>query len=307
MNVTLRQLKIFEAVARHLSFTRAAEELFLTQPAVSMQVKQLEGQTGLPLFEQVGKRVFLTEAGREMQHYCRAIMQQLTEAEDVFEKLRGSERGHLAIAVPSTANHLVMHLLAAFIKAHPAVTFAVDVTNREGLLRLLEANECDLAIMGQPPANRELVATPFMDNPLVVIAPASHPLADARSVPLENLRGETFVVRERGSGTRDAMQRLFDAQGWQLPVGMEMASNEAIKQAVEVGLGLGIVSQHTLAVELDAQRIVILDVAGFPIMRRWYIVHRKEKRLSAAVQAFEEFVIHDAAAHWSLPGVAARD
>jgi DNA-binding transcriptional LysR family regulator len=303
MNVTLRQLKIFEAVSRHLSFTRAAEELFLTQPAVSMQVKQLEGQTGLPLFEQIGKRVFLTEAGSEMQRYCRSITQQITEAEEVFDELRGSQRGHLPIATPSTANHLTMYLLAAFLKAHPAVTFATDVTNREGLLRQLEANECDLAIMGQPPANRELVATPFMDNPLVVIAPVDHPLAGARKLPIDALGGETFVVREQGSGTRDAMQRLFDEKGWQLSAGMEMASNEAIKQAVEAGLGLSIVSQHTLAVELAAHRIVMLDVVGFPIIRRWYIVHRKEKRLSAAVSAFQEFVIDEAALHWHLPGL----
>ena len=302
MNVTFRQLKVFEAVARHLSFTRAAEELFLTQPAVSMQVKQLEQHVGLPLFEQVGKKVSLTEAGREMQFYSRAIMQLLDEADEVLEGLRGGERGHLVLAVPSTANHLTMRLLAAFRQQNPAFTFSIDITNREGLLRRLELNECDLVIMGKPPEDQNLDAVAFMDNPLVVIAAPDHPLTGKSRIAPKSLRSETFVIREPGSGTRIAMERFFAEHGWRLGGGMEMASNEAIKQAVEAGLGLGIVSLHTLDVELAAGRLAVLDVESFPILRRWYLVQRHGKRLSAIATRFRDFVIQEAGQVWHTPG-----
>jgi len=302
MNVTLRQLKVFEAVARHLSFTRAAEELFLTQPAVSMQVKQLESHVGLPMFEQVGKKVSLTEAGREMQFYSRAIMQLLDEADDVLEGLRGGERGHLVLAVPSTANQMTMHLLAAFRQRNPAFTFSIDITNRKGLLRRLELNECDLVIMGKPPEDAGLEAVVFMDNPLVVIAATDHPLASSKRIDPASLKQEMFVIRETGSGTRIAMERFFAEHGWHLGGGMEMTSNEAIKQAVEAGLGLGIVSLHTLDVELAAGRIAVLDVESFPILRHWYIVQRQSKRLSAVATRFREFVIGESGSVWHTPG-----
>jgi DNA-binding transcriptional LysR family regulator len=302
MNVTFRQLKVFEAVARHLSFTRAAEELFLTQPAVSMQVKQLEQHIGLPLFEQVGKKVSLTEAGREMQFYSRAIMQLLDEADEVLDGLRGGERGHLALAVPSTANQMTMQLLATFRRRHPAFTFSIDITNREGLLRRLELNECDLVIMGKPPEEANLEAVAFMENPLVVIAAPDHPLATRTRIPPAKLKQETFVIREPGSGTRIAMERFFAGHGWHPGGGMEMASNEAIKQAVEAGLGLGIVSLHTLDVELAAGRVAVLDVDTFPILRHWYIVQRQGKRLSAVASRFREFVISEAGTVWHTPG-----
>lgn len=304
MNVTLRQLKVFEAVARHLSFTRAAEELFLTQPAVSMQVKQLEQHVELPLFEQVGKKVSLTEAGREMQFYSRAIMQLLDEADDVLEGLRGGERGHLVLAVPSTANQMTMHLLAAFRDRNPAFTFSIDITNREGLLRRLELNECDLVIMGRPPEEAALEAVAFMDNPLVVVAAPGHPLAVRKRIDPASLKRETFVIRESGSGTRIAMERFFAEHGWRPGPGsgMEMTSNEAIKQAVEAGLGLGIVSLHTLDVELAAGRLAVLDVKSFPILRHWYIVQRQGKRLSAVAARFREFVIGEAGKVWRTPG-----
>ncbi len=302
MNVTLRQLKVFEAVARHLSFTRAAEELFLTQPAVSMQVKQLERHVGLPMFEQVGKKVSLTEAGREMQFYSRAIMQLIDEADDVLEGLRGGERGHLALAVPSTANQMTMHLLADFRQRNPAFTFNIDITNRKGLLRHLELNECDLVIMGKPPEEAGLESVAFMDNPLVVIAAPDHPLASRKRIDPADLKQETFVIREPGSGTRIAMERFFAEHGWHPDGGMEMASNEAIKQAVEAGLGLGIVSLHTLDAELAAGRIAVLEVDSFPILRHWYIVQRQGKRLSAVATRFREFVIGEAGRVWQTPG-----
>ena len=293
MNVTFRQLKVFESVARLLSFTQAAQELHLSQPAVSMQIKQLEENAGLPLFEQLGKKVYLTEAGREMHHYCRTIAAQLEEVEDVLEQLKGIQRGHLDIAVASTANYFATRLLAAFAKQHEGVTFSLDVTNRESLLRQLENNEKDLVVMGRPPETMPLEIEAFMENPLVVIAAPDHPLA-GKKVSLNRLQQESFVVREAGSGTRIAMERFFNEHDVSLQTGMEMTSNEAIKQAVEAGLGLGIVSIHTLTLELEVGRLVVLDVENLPILRHWYVVHRKGKRLSPIATAFRQFVLSEA-------------
>lgn len=297
MNITFRQLKVFEAVARLLSYTQAAQELHLTQPAVSMQIKQLEESVGLPLFEQLGKKVYLTQAGEEMYHYCRRISQELDEAEEIIEQLKGVRRGHLDIAVASTANYFATRLLAAFVKRYSDVTFSLDVTNRAALLRQLEQNEKDLVIMGRPPDNLHLVTESFMDNPLVIICPPDHPLRDKQGLKIADLQQETFVVREPGSGTRIAMERFFTERGVTLQRGMEMSSNEAIKQAVEAGLGLGIVSIHTLALELETGRLAILKVREFPILRHWYLVHREGKRLTPVAEAFRQFVLAEAGNH----------
>ena len=294
MNVTLRQLKVFESVARYLSYTRAAAELYLSQPGVSMQIKQLEGNLGLPLFEKIGKKIFLTEAGQEMYQYSRNISQQLAEANSVIEALKGVKSGRLQVSVATTANYFATRLLAAFSKRYEGVTVHLDVTNRESLLRQLDANETDLVIMGQPPAGMDLETVAFMENPLVIIAPPAHPLVRKKAISLEQLQTETFVVRELGSGTRIAMERFFADKGVSLSTGMEMTSNEAIKQAVEAGLGLGIVSIHTLELELETKRLKLLDVESFPILRHWYIVHRKGKRLSPVAQAFKAFVLNEA-------------
>ncbi len=293
MNVTFRQLAVFEAVANCLSYTQAAQKLHLSQPAVSMQIKLLEGNIALPLFEKLGRKIYLTEAGREMHHYCRSIAGQMEELEEVLEHIKGVRRGRLAISVASTANYFATRLLAAFSRKYEGTTFSLDVTNRETLLRQLELNEKDLVIMGKPPEDRDLEATVFMDNPLVVIAAPDHPLAMARDIVLKSLQKETFVVREPGSGTRIAMQRFFTEHDVHLSTGMEMTSNEAIKQAVEAGLGLGIVSIHTLALELETRWLVVLDVREFPILRHWYVVQRRGKRLSPVAQAFKDFVIND--------------
>ncbi|MHB1233351.1 MAG: LysR family transcriptional regulator [Burkholderiales bacterium] len=294
LHFTFRQLSVFEAVARHLSYSRAAEELHLTQPAVSMQIKQLEENAGTPLFEQLGKKIYLTEAGRELSHYSRVIAQQLAEAESVLGELKGLQRGKLKISVASTANYFVPQLLAIFSQRFPTVTVSLDVTNRQALLAQLVNNEMDMAIMGQPPEGMHLVAESFMENPLVVIAPVNHPLAAAKKIPLARLQSETFLVREQGSGTRVAMERFFSQHGIQFQAGMEMSSNEAIKQAVQAGLGLGILSLHTIELELETKRLKVLDVKGFPIMRHWYVVHRKDKRLSTAAQAFKAFLLTEA-------------
>jgi DNA-binding transcriptional LysR family regulator len=301
MHLTLRQLTVFEAVARHLNYTRAADEMYLSQPAVSMQIRQLEDAVGLPLFERLGRKIHLTEAGRELYYYAQAIDRQLKEAEEVLAALKGLNKGRLAVSVASTANYFATRLLAAFKREFEGVAVSLDVTNRRTLLRQLEHNEVDLVIMGRPPEDADLVAEPFMDNPLVVIAPAGHPLAGQRVIPMARLADEPFVVRERGSGTRIAMEKSFAEQGRSLKTGMEMTSNEAIKQAVEAGLGLGIVSLHTLELELATGRLAVLDVEGFPIMRQWHVVHRREKRLSPIAVAFRDFVFREAPRFVRLP------
>jgi LysR family transcriptional regulator, low CO2-responsive transcriptional regulator len=295
LHLTFRQLSVFEAVARNLSYSRAAQELHLTQPAVSMQIKQLEENVSIPLFEQLGKKIFLTEAGRELYHYSRVIAQQLSEVEAVLSELKGLKRGKLKISVASTANYFAPQLLATFSHRFPTVTVSLDVTNRQALLQQLANNEMDMAIMGQPPDGLDLVAESFMDNPLVVIAPVNHLLVRKKSIPLTRLQEETFLMREEGSGTRIAMERYFEAHGVKLNTGMEMSSTEAIKQAVQAGLGLGVVSLNTVELELEAKRLKVLDVEGLPIRRHWYVVHRKDKRLSAASQAFKNFMLDEAA------------
>lgn len=293
MHLTLRQLKVFESVARHLNYTRAAEELHLTQPAVSMQIKQLEEHLAVPLFEQLGKRIHLTEAGQEVLGYARAINQQLDELESVLNRMKGLGGGRLKISVASTANYFVPTLLGSFSRRYPEVTVSLDVTNRETLLSQLAENNVDLVIMGRPPADADVDAESFMDNPLVVVAPPDHPLAGKKKIPLKRLQEETFLVREPGSGTRVAMERFFNERGMKLKTGMEVGSNEAIKQAVQAGLGLGLLSRVTIEQELELKRLVELDIQEFPIMRHWYVVHRKGKRLSAAAEAFRGFVVRN--------------
>ncbi|MBS4095392.1 MAG: LysR family transcriptional regulator [Sulfuricella sp.] len=295
LHVTFRQLRVFEAVARHLSFSRAAEELHLTQPAVSMQIKQFEENAGLPLFEQLGKKIFLTEAGREMFHYARTIAQQLAEAETVLTELKGLKRGKLTISVVSTANYFAPQLLAVFCRRFENVTLSLNVANREMLLAQLADNEMDMAIMGQPPLDADIEAAPFLENPLVVIASPSHPLAGERNIDPARLADETFIVREPGSGTRGAMERFFAEHGMTLHTGMEMSTTEAIKQAVQAGMGLALVSRHTIALELETRRLAILDVVSFPLLRYWYVAHRKGKRLTAVAQGFKEFLVNEAA------------
>lgn len=306
-NVTFRQLKVFAAVASQLSYTRAAQALHLTQPAVSMQVRQLEESLGLPLFEQLGRKIYLTEAGRELYRYSRMIEQLFAEMDDVFASLRGIETGSLSVSVATTASYFSTRLLADFARSYPKIQISLDVTNREALLGQLENNACDLVIMGRPPQEMELEAVAFMENPLVAVAPVAHELVGQRNIPLAQVAEEHFVVREQGSGTRGAIERFFAQHGVRLQTVMELGSNEAIKQAVIAGLGLGIVSIHTLELELETARLALLDVEGFPILRHWYVVHRRGKRLSPSARAFKAYVLSDAprfAAH--LPGLVGR-
>lgn len=291
MHITLRQLKIFEAVARHSSISRAAAELHLTQPAVSMQIKQLEQQIGLPLLEQIGKRLFLTEAGHELRQHAQRIAKQIGELAAAMDQFRGLERGVLRLAVVSTANYFLPPLIAAYKTNHPGVRVSLQVGNREAVLAALADNRTELAITGQPPEGGDLVAQHFMDNPIVVIAPPGHPLAASRRITLDRLVQEPLVVREPGSGMRAAMQRHFAQHGVQYRATCELSTNEAIKQAVQAGLGLGVVSEQTIELELQTGRLAVLPVEGFPIVRQWFVVHREDKRLSAAAQAFRALLL----------------
>lgn len=291
LRATLRQLTIFQAVAERLSFTRAAEHLHLSQPAVSMQVKQLEENLGMPLFEQLGRSIHLTEAGAEVYRYGRAVNRHLAELDQVLNDLKGVSGGRLRIAVASTANQFAARLLASFSRRHPGVALSLQVTNRQSLVALLEANDCDLVIMGRPPEGLDVEAEAFLDNPLVVIASPQHRWAGISGLSPESLAEEAFVVRETGSGTRAAMERFFTERGVEVEQRMEFSSNEALKQAVAANLGLGLVSEHTIGLELVAGRLLVLPVEGFPIMRHWYVVHRRGKRLSPAAEQFRNFVI----------------
>ena len=294
LHFTLRQLQVFEKVANHLNYSRAAEELYLSQPAVSMQIKQLEGHIGLPLFEQMGKKVFLTEAGRELFHYARSIAQQLAEMEAVFGEMKGLEQGKLTLSVVNTANYFTPQLLAKFCQRHPNINVILQVANRDAVLKQLADNSTDLAIMGQPPDGKDLSAESFLDNPLVVIAAPNHPLAKLKRVKFARLAEETFLSREKGSGTRSAMERVFAQHKIQPHISMEMETNEAIKQAVQAGMGLGILSLHSIELELETKRLAMLNVEHFPLLRHWFVAHRSNKRLSSAALAFKEFLLTEA-------------
>ncbi len=294
MHLTFRQLQVFECVARQRSFTRAARELHLSQPAVSMQVKQLENAVGLPLFEQLGKQIHLTDAGEVVLGLSRRVDGELREAMEAIEALKGVESGRLRIAVATTVNYFAARLLSRFCSQYPRVRVSLDVTNRQAVLHRLEENSADIVLMGQPPAGLDVEAEHFMDNPLVVIAPPNHSLVGRRRVPLAALAQETFLIREPGSGTRSAMERFFAEKGITPRISVEMTSNEAIKQSVEAGLGLGVVSKHTVELECGAGRLEVLDIKSFPIRRKWFVVHRQGKRLSSAATAFREFVLNEA-------------
>ncbi len=303
MNVTFRQLEVFETVARHLSFTRAAEELSLTQPAVSMQIKLIEDIVGLALFERLGRKIYLTEAGLQMYQVSREITSKLAEVERTLNEIKGPEGGRLLVSVASTVQYFAIRLLGGFCKEYPNVNVNLIVTNQKGLLRLLENNETDIALMGEPPAGMGLSSEPLLDNPLVVIAHPNHHLKDRKSIPLDELKNETFLMREQGSGTRTSAERFFAEKGMKIFANMEMNNNGAIKLGVEEGLGLGIVSQHTIDNEVKAGRLIVLDVQFFPLVRKWVMVRREGKRLSAVGSAFEAFVRKEKLRYVRLPGI----
>lgn len=293
---TLRQFEVFAAVARAQSLTRAAEEVHLTQPAVSMQVKQLEELVGLPLVEPAGRGIRLTEAGREFAGHVEELLERVEHLEELAARWRGVRRGRVRLGVVTTAKYFVPRLLAHFLKSHPGVDFRMSIHNREQVLEELRANTVDFVIMGRPPEELECIAKPFAPNLLGIVAAPEHRLSRRKRIKLRELADEAFIVREHGSGTRANMERVFAAQGVKLRASMEMTSNESIKQAVIAGLGLGFLSLHTVRQELAWGRIALLDVEGLPVERRWYTVRRPSRRLVPAAEEFAAFLEQEAAA-----------
>ena len=294
-HATLRQLKVFEAVARHLSFSRAAEELHLTQPAVSTQVRTLEQHVGLDLFEQLGKKIYLTAGGAELLHHCRAIIAQFQEAEEALAHFKGVSGGRLNVAVISAGDYFFPHLLVEFARRHQGVELNLTVHNREELLGQLANNQTDLAIMVRPPLGLDTLNESFAPHPYVVVAAPSHPLAGRKRIAMKALMRERFVVREKGSDTWQSMEEAFGDEFASLQIAMEIKSTETIKQAVIAGMGLGFLSAHTIGQELKTGSLAVLAVTGFPVMLDWYVVHRNEKRLPPVARAFKEFLLEEGA------------
>ncbi len=291
--VTLHQLQVFEAIARSGSFTRAAEELFLTQPTVSQQMKQLTLAVGMPLYEMVGKRLYLTDAGKEVLTVCKDISERLSQMEMTLADLKGLKQGNLRLAVTTTAKYFVPRLLGPFRQCYPGIKIFLQVTNRQRLLQRLTENLDDLYILGQPPSNLDISLCPFLENPLVAIAPYNHPLAKQKNIPLQRLAEEPFIMREFGSGTRMAVESFFAKNKATLKVEMEIGSNEAIKQAIVGGLGVSILSRYVLALEGIKGPLTILDVEGFPLQLHWYILYPASKQLSIVARTFLEYLLDE--------------
>jgi LysR family transcriptional regulator, low CO2-responsive transcriptional regulator len=294
-NATLRQLKVFEAVARHRSFSRAAEELHLTQPAVSTQVAKLEEHAGLPLFEQLGKKIHLTPAGAQMLTSSREIIQKFQEAEEAMAQFKGVSGGRLNVSVISAGDYFFPRLLVDFAQRHAGVTLNFGVCNREELLTQMKENVTDLAVMVRPPEDEDTVAEPFAPHPYVIVAAPTHSLARTPRIPVYRIIREPFIVREKGSDTWNSM---VDAFGTNLPglnIAMQIRSTETIKQAVMAGMGVSFLSAHTISRELQSGALTVLDVQAFPLMLNWYVVHRRTKRLPPVAQAFKNFLLSDGA------------
>jgi LysR family transcriptional regulator, low CO2-responsive transcriptional regulator len=292
-HATLRQLKVFEAVARLSSYSRAAEELHLTQPAVSTQIRKLEGHAGLPLFEQLGKKTFLTAAGGELLHHSRRIIQQFEAAEAAMTHFKGVAGGRLNVAVISAGDYFLPSLLVEFARRHEGVEINLSVHNRGELLTQVNDNLTDLAVMGRPQEDADTVAEAFAPHPYVVVAARGHPLAAERHITLPRLVRERFIVREPGSDTRASMVDALGRHHAQLNVALEVKSTETIKQAVIAGMGVAFLSGHTVSRELRDGSLVLLDVQGFPVMHHWYLVQRRTKRLPPVAQAFREFLMEE--------------
>lgn len=286
MNATFRQLRLFLAFAEHLSVTAAAHACHVTQPTASMQLRELADGIGMPLYEQVGKRLYLTAAGEALARTARTMMDEWTAFEQHVDGIKGMTRGRLRLSVVSTAKYFVPRLLGSFCAAFPDIDIALEVLNRDGVLKRLRDNLDDLYIMSAPPEDLELERHAFLSNPLEIIAMASHPLAGQQRIALAELAPLRFILRERGSGTRLACDRHFAALGFRPDVRMELGGNEAVKQAVAAGLGLGVVSRHALGERPADEHLAVLAVEGFPVQSSWWTLYRKGKKLSPVATAF---------------------
>ena len=294
-NATLRQLEVFESVARNLSFTRAARELHLSQPAVSAQVRQLEEYAGVPLFEHLGRAVHLTQAGATMLEHSREIIQRFRAVTESMQEAKGVAGGTLIVSAITAGDSFFPHLLAAFAREHAGVRIDLRVVNRAELLRQVSENTTDLGIMGRVPDAPDLVGEPFARHPFLIIARPDHPLARRRAIPLATLVHEPFVEREEASDTWRTMVKVLGPWTRRAHIGMRLGSNETVKQAVMAGLGIAFLSAHAVALELEVGRLVALDVRGFPHTENWHIVHHRGKRLPPVARAFKEFLLEDGA------------
>jgi len=290
-NATLRQLRVFESAARHLSLTRAAEELHLTPPAISIQIRLLEGHAMVKLFERVRGRLRLTEAGEQVLSHTRQVLGHIRAAEEAIAGLGSLEQGLLDVGVINAGDHFFPWLVAAFRDRHPSIRTRLAVANREELLERLAAHALDLAVMSHPPADRAFAAEPFAPHPHVIVARPDHPLARRRGIPLARLAEEPLIAREPGSATRLVMEQAYAEAGVVPRIEMEIASNETIKQSVAAGLGVGFLSLHSVQPEIARGRLALLNVKGFPVMRQWYVVHRRGRKLPRIAEAFERFLI----------------
>ncbi len=291
---TLRQLDTFLEVARQMSVSRAADQLHVTQPAVSMQIRGLEEAVGIALFEQIGRKIRLTDAGLDFQTYAIAATAQLKELDDALAQRLGLKKGRVELAIVSTAKYFVPMLLVHFRKKYPGVEVVLSIHNRESIVTLLTRNEIDLVIMGRTPDTIECAATAFATNPLGIVSAPEHPLSRRRHAPMAILNDQEFVVREIGSGTRQAMERLFSEHSIKPQIVMEMPSNETIKQAVMAGMGLSFLSLRTIRHELASGHLVQLHIEGLPLVRHWYVAHLSSKRLSPAATELKSFLIEEA-------------
>lgn len=293
IQATLHQLKVFETVARHGSFTRAAEELFITQPTVSSQVKQLTKAVGLPLFEQIGKSLYLTDAGRDLLSTCKDVFERLDNFEMKIADLKGTKQGQLRLAVITTAKYFVPRLLGSFCQYYPGIDVALQVTNHQEIQQRMLDNKDDLYIVSHPPKDIDLNSQAFLDNPLVVVAKKDHPLVGKRNITLDNLQDKPFIMREKGSGTRDAILKLLEEHNISVKVKLELGSNEAIKQAILGGLGISVLSEHCMTSEGVSGSLKILDFQHFPIERRWFVSYLSGKKLSVIAQTFLEYLLEE--------------
>jgi len=292
-HATLHQLKVFHTLARHLSVSRAAEALHLTPSAVSIQVKQLAEFAGQPLLDQVGKRLYLTEAGKVVAAACEELFERMERLSQELAALQGEENGRVRLAIITTAKYFVPKLLGSFCARHPAIELSLFIGNREQLFERLKENRDDFYILGRPPAKMPVVAEAFAENRLVVVASPEHPLGKRKRINPERLRDEPFILREEGSGTRQATLEFFEKRKIELNVRMEMGSNEAIKQCVMAGLGIAVLSLNNLEQEIENGSITILDIKGLPLKRSWYVVHLRDKTLPPAAHAFRAFMMDE--------------
>lgn len=298
-NATFRQLKTFVTVARRLSFSRAAEDLHVSQPAVSEQIRQLEGHVGVTLFEKLGKKVFLTPAGQEMLRCSLDIIEHFTRAEDAMARVKNDTRPQLRAGMITAGGYLFPHLLAIFMERHPEVQIDIAVQNRQELLERLDDNATDIVVLVGVPSGSSVVSTAFAPHPFVIVAPPDHPLASQRAIPLSALEGERFLVRESGSDTFGAMRENLLRRFRNPPTTLEIKSTEAIKQSVMAGLGISFLSAHTVGFEVQTGMLTVLDVEGFPVADSWHVAHHANKVLPPIAVAFRQFLVDEGSVHIS--------